>query len=284
MCIFKNITYRYCEKIFKEFIARTNKNRYFGEEAELVITRREYARHLIEKIQTIEVNESGYAEYFRHIANEIKLSTEGITNEVQEFNRTNNTDYTTDLFGSFLIPTLNKFMDVLHVFFQHTPVTINQHKHAISFNNNREVPWIFQFCYVLYEYILDKELDILFNQSTRDIFDTKKNLIIKNIQSAVDLYSCYKNESHEKYIELMMILLKGMRSEEQTIQQRKPNERSTNTLFSYATSYATKTLYKASETLIGKNLLSQKIDFLIEEFQQRAIIKGAMYGSGIGLI
>ena len=43
-------------------------------------------------------------------------------------------------------------------------------------------------------------------------------------------------------------------------------------------SYITQSLYKASGKLIGKNQFGQKIDFLIREFNERAMTKGLILG------
>ncbi|MBI2785622.1 MAG: hypothetical protein HYX60_04660, partial [Legionella longbeachae] len=106
-----------------------------------------------------------------------------------------------------------------------------------------------------------------------DIFDTKKQLVLKYMKQAVELYSKCDNEDDVQYKEQMSTLLQSMRSQEHDVQQRRTQENNTNSMYSYFS----KTFYKASEKLMGKGQLGQIVDFLIKEFNERSTTKGLVY-------
>ena len=84
------------------------------------------------------------------------------------------------------------FINALCDLYQKSPSIISQTDESL-FNNNRNIPWVYQFSFVLYEYILEKELDIVINKIDRDIFDTKKQLILKYIRKgSISLFKCSK--------------------------------------------------------------------------------------------
>lgn len=141
------------------------------------------------------------------------------------------------------------------------------------FCNNRNVPWVYQFSFVFYDYILDKEYEFITAKASRDIFDAKKQLVLKYIQKAADLYPRYEKGEFSDCHEMVNILLLSMRSEENNLQKRRNQDSSTNSMYSYFT----QTLYNASGKLMGKGQLGQKIDLLIEEFNERAMNKGPSY-------
>ncbi|MCL5272279.1 MAG: hypothetical protein M1486_03010, partial [Gammaproteobacteria bacterium] len=152
--------------------------------------------------------------------------------------------------------------------FQTSPPVIANLNDETLFCNTRNVPWIYQFSYVIYDYILEKELDLILTKSDRDIFNAKKLLGIKYVQSAADLHSLYEGKNDSEYKNLMSILLKGMCSEEQDLQQRKTSANTTPNMYSYFT----QSFYKASEQIMGKGQLGLLIDNLIKEFNERSLI------------
>ncbi len=270
MCIFKDITDRYCQKILDTYQLQANEKTYKGKEAGLLMQRNEFAQCLIKKIKEIEVKDNDCTDYFEEILNEINSVLKEVKTAVTKYNKEFDTAFTTDLYENFFTASLINFINALRDLSQNSPSLITQIKDKSFFSNNRDIPWIYQFSFVLYEYILEKEFDIAINKVDRDIFDAKKRLILKYIQNAGNLYSRFENEDDTEYKELMKVLLNSMRSEEKSIQQRKPEENNT----SYMYSYFSQTFYKASEKIIGKNQLGQKIELLIGAFNERIMSKG----------
>lgn len=269
MGIFKDITHRYCQKILAAYQLQADEKTYKGKEAQLLIQRNEFAKCLIKKIKEIEVEDDDYTAYFEKILKEIESISKEVVIAVKEYNKENSTAFTTDLYETFFTSSLNNFINALNDLVQNTPSPITDIKDASLFSNNRNVPWVNQFSFILYEYILEKEFDIATNKVERDIFDIKKRLILKYIQNAGNLYRRFENEDDTEYQEVMKVLLTSMSSEEKGIQRRKPEENNTSYM-----SYFSQTFYKASEKIIGKNQLGQKIEFLTREFNERTAKKG----------
>ncbi len=267
MWIFKVITDRYCKKILDAYQLLADEKTYKGKEAGLLIMRNDSARSLVEIIKKIDVRTNDYDDYFKQVLQEIDLALKHVTDHVRGHNRLFNTEFTTDLYEIFFTTNLIAFMNELNNLFQKSPSLITSIQDESSFNNNRNVLWVYQFSYVLFEYILEKEFDLIINKSSRDIFDTKKQLVLKYIQSAADLYLRFEKENDAEYKELMNILLQGLRSQEHDIQQRRSQESNSSNMYSYFT----QTLYKASEKIMGKGQLGQQIDFLITEFNERSM-------------
>lgn len=95
-------------------------------------------------------------------------------------------------------------------------------------------------------------------------------MILKYVQNAASLYSRFENnENNSEYKELMKMLLQRMQTDENDIQQRKSQQSNTSSVYSYFS----QTFYKASETLMGKSQLGEKIDFLIKEFGERSMTR-----------
>lgn len=270
MGIFKDITHRYCQKILDAYQVQADEKTYKGKEADLLIQRNEFAKCLIKKIKEIDLEDDDYSTYFEQILKEIESISKEVVTAVKEYNKENSTTFTTDLYESFFTSSLINFINALKELVQNSPSLITDIKDASFFGNNRHVPWINQFSFILYEYILEKEFDLATSKVERDIFDTKKQLILKYVQNAGNLYSQFKkDESNTEYQELMKVLLTSMSSEEKSIQRRKSDENNTGYM-----SYFSQTFYKASEKIIGKNQLGQKIEFLIKEFNERSVSKG----------
>lgn len=265
MSIFKDITDRYCKKILENYQTLADEKTYQGKEAGLLIQRNEFAHCLLKKIQSIEVNDNDYASYFKQIINEINSTLEEVMTAVAEYNRPLKTTFTADLYETFYTAGLINFINALNELVQKSPPVITELRDVSSFKNDRNVPWIYQFSFVLYEYIVEKEFDIATQKISRDIFDSKKQLILSYIQNAAKLHSLFKNEDDEQYQDLMKKLLERMSTEEQDVQQRKTENSNTTNMFSYFTS----TLYKASEVFVKKSQLGQKVDFLIKEFNEK---------------
>ncbi|VEH31574.1 hypothetical protein [Legionella sainthelensi] len=165
---------------------------------------------------------------------------------------------------------MKNFINALSELYQKSPEIIKSIQDNSSFNKNRSIPWIYQFSFVLYEYILEKEFELATNKNSRDIFDTKIQLILKYVQNAASLYSRFENNEHDsEYKELMKMLLQRMQTDENDIQRRKSQQSNTSSVYSYFS----QTFYKASETIMGKSQLGETIDFLIKEFNERSMTK-----------
>ncbi|AOW59156.1 Dot/Icm T4SS effector Lem24 [Legionella pneumophila] len=274
MWIFKDITDRYYKKILDSYQLQADEKTYKGKEAELLIQRNELARCLIKTISLMEVKtQEDYANYFKRVSDEINSALQAAKNAVKEYNEEHNTDFTTDLYESFFTYSLSNFIEVVSDLFQKSPSIITNIMDESLFCNNRSVPWVYQLSFVFYDYILDKEFEFITTKSSRDIFDAKKQLVLKYIQKAADLYPRYEKEDFSDCHEMVNILLLSMRSEENNLQKRRNQDSST----SYMYSYFTQTLYNASGKLMGKGQLGQKIDLLIEEFNERVVNKTPLY-------
>ena len=83
MCIFKDITNRYCEKILDAYQLQSDEKTYKGKEAGLLIQRNDFARCLVKRIKTIEVKDNDYINYFKEITNEINSALKEVANAVQ---------------------------------------------------------------------------------------------------------------------------------------------------------------------------------------------------------
>ncbi|KTD55587.1 hypothetical protein Lsan_3139 [Legionella santicrucis] len=272
MGIFKEIAIRYCEKIYDAYKLQADEKTYKGKEAELLIERNEFARCLIKTIRSKELNED-YNQYFQQLLNEISTALEHVNTTVIDYNSKHSTAFTSDLYDSFFTSSLKNFINALSDLYQKSPEIIKSIQDNSSFNNNRSVPWIYQFSFVLYEYILEKEFELATNKNGRDIFDTKIQLIQKYVQNAASLYSRFENnEEDSEYKELTKMLLQKMQTDENDIQRRK-SQQSTNSVYSYFS----QTFYKASETIMGKSQLGEKIDFLIKEFNERSMVNTLQY-------
>ncbi|KTD04467.1 hypothetical protein OQJ19_08735 [Fluoribacter gormanii] len=264
MGIFKDMTDRYCQKILETYQTQADEKTYKGKEAELLVQRNDFAKCLITKIKEIDVNDNDYLDYFERILKEINLNLKEVKAAVKEYNKECKTEFTTDLYESLFNSSLINFINALRNLFESSPSLITDIKDKSLFSNERNVPWICQFSFILYEYILEREFDIAVNKADRDIFDAKKQLIFKYIQSVGDLCSRFnKKEDDVSYQELMKALLKNMRSEEQKIQRRQEENPTSYNVMSY--------FYKASEKIVGKNQLGQKIELLVNEFDGRAL-------------
>lgn len=269
MWIFKKITDSYCSKILNAYQSQADEKMYTGKEAELLILRNDYARCLVESIKKIKITpEQEGINYFKLVLEEINLSLKNVSEEVIEHNNQNKTAFTTDLYQTFFTPSMISFINILENLFQTSPPIIANLKDESLFCNNRNVPWIYQFSFVIYDYILEKELDLMLTQSNRDIFNAKKLLGIKYVQSAADLHSLYESKNDNEYKNLMNILLKGMCSEEQDLQQRKTPDNTAPNVYAYFT----QSFYKASEQIMGKGQLGLLIDYLIKEFNERSLV------------
>jgi len=174
MYIFKDITKRYCEKILEAYQLQADEKSYKGKEAGLLVHRNDFAESLIKQINTLEVKGNDYSDYFEQILKEIESTLKEVINVIKEYNRENNTSFTTDLYESFFTSSLINFIKSLNDLFQNSPSLITEIDDKSLFNNNRTVPWVYQYSFILYEYILEKEFDIATNKVDRDIFDTKK--------------------------------------------------------------------------------------------------------------
>lgn len=268
MGMFREIAIRYCEKIYDAYKLQADEKTYKGKEAELLIERNEFARCLIKTIKSKEFDED-YNQYFQQLLNEITTTLEHVNTTVIDYNSKHGTAFTSDLYESFFTSSLKNFINALSDLYQKSPEIIKSIKDNSSFNNNRSVPWIYQFSFVLYEYILEKEFELATNKTGRDIFDTKIQLILKYVQNATSLYSRFENnEEDSEYKELTKMLLQKMQTDENDIQRRK-SQPSTSSVYSYFS----QTFYKASETIMGKSQLGEKIDFLIKEFNERSMTK-----------
>jgi hypothetical protein len=268
MSIFKTITENYCKKILENYQKKVDEMTLKGKEAKLLIQRNDFAGHLIEAIRKIEVKDSDYSSYFKQISKETSKSLKDVSAVVIEFNRAHKTAFTTDLFESYFISSLTNYINALENLAKNTPDVIIELQDESLFRNSREVPWFYQFSFVLYEYILQREFEIATNEAQRDIFDTKKQMILKFIQNAASLYSRFDDENNEQYKDLMKILLQNMRAEEHKIQQRASEEHNSSSVYSFFSA----TLYSTTEKLIGKNQLKQKIDTLVTEFDERIMM------------
>lgn len=274
MWIFKVITDRYCKKILDTYQSQADEKTYKGKEAELLIQRNEFARCLVKTIASIDVkSKENCSNYFKQVSDEINSVLKQVKIAVKEYNEEFKTEFTTDLYESFFTPSLASFINVIFELFQKCPSIITHLMDESLFSNSRDVPWVYQLSFVLYEYILDKELEFSINKSNRDIFDTKKQLVLKYVQKASDLYLHYEKEDFFTYYNLVNDLLLSMSSEEDDIQKRRNQDSSSNNMYSYFT----KSFYSASEKLMGKGQLGQKIDFLIEEFNDRSVNRRPLY-------
>jgi hypothetical protein len=269
MWIFKKITESYFSKLLNAYQSQADEKMYTGKEAELLILRNDYARCLVESIKKIKITpEQEGINYFKLVIEEINQSLKNVSEEVIEHNNQNNTAFTTDLYQTFFTPSLISFINIVDNLYQTSPPIIANLKDESLFCNNRNVPWIYQFSFVIYDYILEKELDLMLNKSDRDIFNAKKLLGIKYVQSAAELHSLYEGKNDNEYRKLMNILLKGMSSEEQDLQQRKTPDNTAPNMYSYFT----QSFYKASEQIMGKGQLGLLIDNLIKEYNERSLI------------
>lgn len=269
MGIFREIAIRYCEKIYDAYKLQADEKTYKGKEAELLIERNEFARCLIKTLKSKELNDD-YNEYFQQLLNEITSALEHVNTTVIDYNSKYGTAFTSDLYETFFTSSLKNFINSLNDLYQKSPEIIKSIQDNSSFNKNRSIPWIYQFSFVLYEYILEKEFELATNKNSRDIFDTKIQLILKYVQNAASLYSRFENnENNSEYKELMKMLLQRMQTDENDIQQRKSQQSNTSSVYSYFS----QTFYKASETLMGKSQLGEKIDFLIKELGERSMTR-----------
>ncbi len=265
MSVFKAITICYCEKIFNLYQQQAGEKLYTGYEAELLVQRNDFARCLIKTIKELEVQDDDYPTYYKRILDIIHSTLKEVKAAVTENNIENKKKFTTDLFESSLTSNLISYINMLNNLFQKSPEFVKKIPNDSLFSNTRDIPWVNQFAFVLYEYILEKEFEIITTKIPRDIFDSKIQLILKYVENAAAL-----DEHTPKYNEHIKTLLKEMYSEEQNLQCRTQDSGSPNSS-SYA-SFAS-FLYKASEKVKGKSALGQKIDILIEEFNERAIMQ-----------
>ncbi|MCW8409301.1 hypothetical protein OQJ13_09980 [Legionella sp. PATHC035] len=265
MCIFKDITHRYCQKILDAYQAQVDEKTYKGKEAELLIQRNEIARDLVTAIKEIEF-ENDYVKYFDQVLNTINAKLKEATSAVLEYNKKYKTSFTTDLYETFFTASLISFINALSDLVQSSPQIIVNIKDESLFTSKKDAPWFYHFSSVLYEYILDKEFEFATTNIDRDIFDAKKTLILKYIQNAGNLFSRYENENEREYQELMKVLLNSLCSEEKDIQRRKTEEPNSG----YVYAYLSQSFYKASEKIIGKNQLGQKIELLTKEFSEKS--------------
>ncbi|QMT61567.1 hypothetical protein [Legionella sp. PC997] len=263
MGIFKDMTDRYCQKILETYQTQADEKTYKGKEAELLVQRNDFAKCLVKKIKEIEVKDNDYLAYFDLILKEIHLHRKEVKAAVKEYNKENKTEFTLDLYESLFHIGLVNFINALRNLFENSPTLITdiKEKDKLLFSNTRGVPWALQFSAVLYEYILEREFDMAINKADRDIFDAKKQMILRYIKNVEDLCSRVK-EDDTSYSELMKALLKNMQMEEQKIQRRQEDNGSGYSVMSY--------FYKASEKIVGKNQLGQKIALLVSEFDERA--------------
>ncbi|CAM2852440.1 Uncharacterised protein [Legionella steigerwaltii] len=272
MSIFKDITYRYCKKILDAYQVKADEKTYKGKEAELLIQRNELARGLIESIKEIEVNEGDHTKYFDQVLNTITAKLKEVETAVSEYNKKFKTSFTTDLYETFFTASLISFIKALNTLVQNSPVVILNIEDKSLFSNKKDSPWFYYFSFVLYEYILEKELDFATNKTDRDIFDAKKGLILKYILNAGNLYTRFaEDESNAEYKELMKVLLKSMDSDEKDIQRRKTEETNAS---SSLYSYFAPSFHKASEKLVGRNQLGQKLELLIKDFNEKSETAG----------
>lgn len=274
MSIFTEITIRSCEKILAKYELQADEQTYKGKEAGLLIQRNETARCLIILIKNLKVKDGDYSEYFKQILLHIDSTLNEVKKIVQEYNSEKKTDFTTDLYESFFTPTLKSFITSLSDLYQKSPAFITQIEDESLFRNSRKTPWIYQFSYILYEYILEREFEIAMDKTGRDVFDEKKQLIFHYLKNAVSLDEKFKseknNEDDPQYKEHVKSLLLSMQREEQTVQQRKTETTSTtNSMFGYFNQSLYPALYKASEKIMGKSQLGQKIDLLLSEYNER---------------
>lgn len=273
MGIFKEITEHYCQKILDTYLEETGKKLYPGHEAELVVQRNDFAKCFIKEIKEIEIKGDDYLHYFDQIIKDANAALKKVKEAVAEHNRELKKEFTTDLYESFFTVSLINFINAVRELYKRSEALTTEIKDPSEFCDKREIPWINQFSYVLYQYILNKEFDIATKKVERDIFNAKKEMILKYIHNAFSLYQRFeKKEDNEEYQKLMKLLLSSMVSEEKGIQRRKSDENSSGYM-----SYLSHSFYKASEKIIGKNLLGQKIDFLVTEFNERVATSGLAY-------
>lgn len=274
MDFFKEIAIRYCDKIYDAYQLQADEKLYKGKEAQLLIQRNDFAQCLIKTLKQNEMTDNDYNGYFQQLLTDICDTSNQVDIAVSEYNSKHNTAFTTDLYETFFTSSLNDFINALRELCQKSPDTIKNINDKSLWNNNRNGPWLYQFSFELYEYILEKEFELATNKGNRDIFDTKIHLILKYIQKAASLYSQFENDENDiKYIDTMKMLLQNMRSEENDIQRRKSQQSNT----SYMYSYFSQTLYRASETIMGKSQLGEKIDLLIKEFNERSMNNALQY-------
>lgn len=275
MSIFKAITICYCEKIFNLYKQQTGEKLYTGYEAELVVQRNEFARCLIAEIKKINVNDNDYPAYFKKVLETIDSTLREVKVAVAEYNKENKTKFTTDLFESSLTPNLISYVTMLENLFRNSPEFVKNIADESLFTSSRDIPWVNQFSFILYEYILEKEFEIITDKIGRDIFDSKIQLIQKYIGRAAAIATDYKDEKDEKYQDLMKMLLKSMCSEEHGLQYRTTEPSSPN---SSTLTALTSLWYKTSEKVIGKSILGQKIETLIQEFNERPAMQILPHG------
>lgn len=266
MSIFKDITHRYCKKIWDAYKTQADDKTYKGKEATLLIKRNEFARDLVRTIQQIEVTDNDYATYFDQVLNEINSALKKVAEAVDAYNKEHKTTFTADLYETLYTPALISFINALSNLVKNSPPTIVTIKDKTLFNQNRDAPFIYYFTSVLYEYILDKEFDFATTKVDRDIFDAKKSLILKYVQNAGALFTRFEeDESNAEYQELMQALLNSMTSDEKVIQRRKTEEPSPSYM-----SLLSQTFYKASEKIVGTSQLGQKMELLTKQFGEKA--------------
>ncbi|KTC91173.1 hypothetical protein OQJ18_13965 [Fluoribacter dumoffii] len=257
MCIFKDITNVYCQKILDAYQTQVDEKTYTGKEAELIVKRNNFARDLIKTIKETEVTDDDYAAYFEKILAAIDATLKKVSKAVAEFNKENKTAFTTDLYETCFNFGLNSFINALSNLVQSSPPLIVNIKDKSLFSNKKDSPWFYYSAFILYEYILEREFDIATQKMTRDIFDAKKNIIFEHIKETAELYSHSNNEGDTHYQSVVKILLEGLKSKEKEVQKRE------NSGYFYCA------FYKASEMIKGPNQLGEKISHLLEEFEKR---------------
>lgn len=261
MWVFQDITNRYCKKILDAYQLQANEKTYIGYEAGLLEMRNEFARCLIETIYKLEVTNNN--DYFKQVLKAISSTLEDLKKAVNEYNTEKNTQFTTDLYETLFTTSLINLVNVINELYLKSPALITNIVDETLFANNQNTSWFNQLSFVLYEYILKKELALSIDNSNRDIFDAKKQLVFKYIQNAADLSSRFDNEDASEYQNLMNGLLQGIRSEEHDLQQRRDN--------SYGFGYFAQTFHRTSEKLMGKGQLGLEIDLLIKAYKEKTM-------------
>ena len=264
MWIFKDITDRYSKKILEVYQSQADDKTYKGKEAELLIIRNKFALGLIESIKKIKVeSREDYGNYFEQVLAVIETSLNQVKDSVTEYNIQHKTTFNCDLYESFFTVSLNNFINRLEKLFQKSPAVITQIMDESQFSNNRNVPWVYQFSFMLYDYILESEFALSTNKANRDIFDLKVDLILKYVQSVASI-----NESNSEYTNIVNQLLKSMKTAESEIQQNRSSEPEPSSYFGLFT----QSIRQISKLIIEPSKLSVLIDGLIEEFKARTTI------------
>lgn len=260
MLIFQHYCKLYCERILTAYLHASDNKYYLGKEAPLLLERNKLAMALIEEFHSLE----GDVPYFDKLILHINHVLTQANKLVADYNNRHNATFTLDLFQSFFIEKLRFFIkNVVEDLYFQNPEYIQKLTHEDFSPFEHENPlWLLEAIKLLHNYILEKEFNLLVSNASRDIFDQKKQMVIKYLEKFTACYLKHEDESNEEYQNEIGKLLVSMQADETKLQQR--NSHTEQSMIGFFT----QKMYEASGKLCGKSTLAHLIEKLTRDFYQ----------------